>query len=447
MKRFRFYAILLAMVTIVACSDDFEPLLIPDLETDAVEFAYEGGEQTFVLESNELWSVGDVPEWLTVKVIDAPETRAQSISYEKGKKAITITVKENPTYKERTAELKMVSVSGAMLKLEVTQEKKPELLGYWILSEGYSGSEDSELAWYDVNTKKLEQKQFLARNAHKLGDTGNGIKIYGSKMYVVITGKGFTPETTADNSYIEVIHPITGKSIKRIPFTDSKGMPAKPRNIIFEGGHGYISSYSNEVVRLDTATLTLDKHTALTGILPEGLTYNNGKIYVCNGGQGAGNNISVVDIETMKETKVITTAYNPNHIVTASNGDMYFNTDFPAYKLYKLTAANEAVTEVPGVSVADLAYSNNNIYTAYFDWNSFSGEVSQFNIATATATKLNLDLGSPEYHIGTINGSDLLYLTGQAGDNVIVFDPATKVIKDAFKTGIPGGSGLVAVYR
>lgn len=110
MKRFRFYALLVAMVTFVACSDDFVPVLVTDLETDTFEFTSEGGEQSFILETNEQWSVSQVPEWITVKVTDDPVTRSESTSYEKGKKAILVAVKENPNYKDRSAELLMTLI-------------------------------------------------------------------------------------------------------------------------------------------------------------------------------------------------------------------------------------------------------------------------------------------------------------------------------------------------
>ena len=337
----------------------------------------------------------------------------------------------------------------------IDKDKEPEFAGYWILSEGYSGQENSELAWYDVTKNEVAKKQFTVINGKPLGDTANELKLYGSKMYIVVTGGGFTPETSNDNSYIEVINPIDGKSIKRIPFGNEDGTPAKPRRIIFEGGYGYISSYSNEVVRLDTATLTLDKHAVLSGILAEGLTFNSGNIYVCNGGQGEDNKISVVDIETMKETDVIVTAKNPNKIVSVSNSDIYFNTDYPDYKLYKLIINKEnspKITEVPEISVADMTYINNNIYASFSDWEASAGEINQISTKTATSTKFNLDYESvnmsamKEYHIGTINGSDKLYVTG-TDEEVVIFDPATKEIKHAFKTGTPGGNSVVAVYK
>ena len=447
MKKFRFYAIVIAMVTFAACSDDdFESILTTDLETGAMIFAAEGGEQTFVLESNEKWFVSGLTDWLSVEVKDLEEVAVRSGSYTEGRKEVTVVVEANVENEIRTVELILSTLNGKMVKLTVTQEKQIVLAGYWILSEGYTGQGNAELAWFDITENKVLEKQFSALNKKPLGDTGNQLALYGSKMYVVVTGAGFTTDTSSDNSYIEVINPYDGKSIKRIPFKNVEGTPAKPRNIIFEGGYGYVSSYSNEVVRLDTVSLTLDEHTALSGTMAEGLTYNNGSLYICNGGQGADNKISVVNVENMKETKVISTAYNPNHIVSVSNGEIYFNTDWPEYKLYKLTIADEEVTEVPGLSVADLTFSNNNIYTSFYDWDTSKGSVNELNIATSEVTELNLELGSSEYHIGTINGSDLLYLTGM-GDDIVIFDPATKEIKHSFSTGVPGGSDVVAVYK
>ena len=549
MKRFRFYAILIAMITVVACSDDFVPELTTDLQEDTFMFSSDGGQQTFVLESNEQWSVGDLPNWISVSVVDAPATRG---SFEKGRKSVTISVTENPDYEERTAELTMMSISGEMAKLTIKQEqkaklitdlesnlisftheggeqsflletneewsisvlpswltvtvkefkdsetrsvsyesgkkevvfsakenddnesrkaqvvltsvkgitielqieqaKKPKLAGYWILSEGYAGSNNAEMAWFDVSTGEILKKQFKALNGTELGDTGNALKMYGSKMYAVITGPNWSDDSEDNLSYIEVIDPKTGKSIKRIQFKTADGVAAKPRNIVFDGGKGYISSYSNEVVRLDTASLELDAHAILSGTLAEGLTINDGKIYVCNSGQGQDNKISVVDIQSMTETGVITTAMNPTGIVSAGSGVLYFNTNYPDYVLYKLTLDNEEITEIPGVNVAEMTYLNGNIYTSLFDWNTYMGEIYKFNTATEEVTPVNLDLkgaGIPmlmEYKIGTINNSDYLFISGM-GQDVVIFDSNTLEIKHALQTGVANASGVVAVYN
>ena len=253
MKRFRLYAILIAMVTFVACSDDdFESIITTDLGTETLKFSADGGEQTFVLNSNDKWFVSDLPEWLSVEVKDLEEVATRSGSYTEGKKEVTVVAEANLENEIRKAELILSTLNGKMVKLTVTQERQLALAGYWILSEGSMNSNNSELAWFDIDENKVLEKQFSALNKKPLGDTGNQLTLYGSKMYVIVSGGGFTTETSNDNSYIEVINPDDGNSIKRIPFKNVEGTPAKPRKIIFEDGYGYISSYSNEVVRLDT---------------------------------------------------------------------------------------------------------------------------------------------------------------------------------------------------
>lgn len=425
--------------------------LLTDLESNELNFSYRGGQHSFLLESNEEWTINDIPSWLSVSVIDVEEVDVRSTSYESGEKEITITAEVNSQFETRSAEITLTSLKNQTIILEVVQEKKPELVGYWILSEGYAGSDNSEIAWFDNATGILTKKHFKTINGTTLGDTGNALKIYGSKMYAVISGSGFGANTPHGTSYIEVIDPKNGKSIKRIQFTNTGGDAAKPRNIIFEGGFGYITSYSNELVRLDTLTLEFDSRAALSGKLAEGLAYSNGYIYVCNSGQGEDNKISVVNTETMEETKIITSPMNPTGIVATSSGEIYFNTNYPEYKLYKLTE-DDNYEELQGLSVADMIYTNNNIYTSSFDWGTYMGEVNQFNTTTHTHTKLGLDLKSVgidmlmEYHIGTINESDDLYLSGM-GQDVIIFDPATLEIKHAFQTGVANGSGVVAVYK
>lgn len=451
MKKLISLAILCASIILVSCSDDFEPQLTTTLETETLTFGFEGGSETFDLESNEVWSVSDTPDWIFVNVKDK-ESATRSTAYVAGKKTVSIIVTRNEEYIARNIDITLSSLSGKIVKLSVEQRQKPELMGYWILSEGYAGQGNAELAWFDISSGQLINKQFLASNGTKLGDTGNDLKIYGSKMYCVVTGPGFGATATEGTNYIEVINPANGKSIKRIPFTNSKGAAAKPRSIVFENGKGYISSYSNEVVRLDTATLSLDAFATLSGTLAEGLAINDSKIYVCNSGQGTDNKISVVDIEKMQEVKVITTPKNPTGIISATKGELFFNTNYPDYKLYKLTANPESIEEVKGVSAANITFTNNSVYSCSFDWTTYEGVTNRYNLATNKASILDLDLESHgirllmEYKIGAINDVEDIFISGM-GQDVVIYNPVIKEIKYTFKTGVANGSGVVAYFK
>jgi len=444
--------ILLSLLIFVSCDNEepFEPLFITDLETETLSFPTSGGVHTFELESNENWSIGELPDWILVKVEDN-ELSARSTTYADGKKIITLTVSPNTLNTARTAEVVIASASGTTIRLSITQQKKPELAGYWILSEGYANSNNSELAWYDAATGVLAQKQFAALNKIPLGDTGNDLEIYGSKMYCVITGPGFGATATEGSSYIEVINPATGESIQRILFTDGEGNPAKPREILFDKGKGYVSSYSNEVVRIDTASLTIDEHVSLSGTLAEGLTLHEGKIYVCNSGQGADETISVVDIETMKETALLTVETNPTGIISAG-GKLFYNTNYPAYQLFQLSVPGGTYTAVEGVSAAAMTCHNQMIYSCSFDWDTYEGVVNAVDPETEEVSTILLDMEKygismlMEYKIGGINGAEDIFISGM-GQDVLIVNPITKTIQHTFKTGVANGSGVVAYYK
>lgn len=450
MKKINLLAVLIIAVLWVGCSDDFEPLFESSLDQEEMVFSYEGGEQLFQLESNEQWSVEGLTDWvqLTVKDVEATTTRS---SYDKGLKEITVVVQPNEKYESRSATILLQSPSKE-LTFVVTQAKKPELMGYWILSEGYAGQGNAELGWYDVKNDELKTKQFEAINGMKLGDTANELKLYGSKMYCLVSGPGFGTDTPEGEAYVEVLNPQTGESIKRIVFTNKDGVTAKPRNIVFEGSKAYITSYMNEVVRLDTATLTLDAHVSLSGTLAEGLAYHNDKLYICNSGQGEDNKISVVDIESMKEVDIITTAMNPTGIVSVSDNQLFFNTNYPEYELYSLSSDNNAITKIENVRAGDVAFAGDNVYSCFYDWGTYSGASYVYNLSSKTGSELDLDLkgaGIPmimEYHMSAINGSDDIYLSGM-GQDVVIIDGNTQQVKHAFKMGVANGTGVVAVYN
>lgn len=445
----------LVLIFFASCEKDeqFNPVFTTDLETESISFPNEGGSHSFELESNEDWSVGELPDWILAQVKDnGPSTR--STSYADGKKIVSLHVSPNPDHAARSAKLIMTAASGKTIELAINQGKKPELAGYWILSEGYAGRNNSELAWYDAATGELHKKQFIAINGKPLGDTGNDLQVYGSKMYCVVTGPGYGAVVTEEGgSYIEVVNPATGESIKRIPFTDAEGNEAKPRHIIFDGGKGYISSYSNEVVRIDTATLSIDAHATLTGgTLAEGLTLNSGKIYVCNSGQGEDETISVVDIATMEEVDVITTAKNPTGIVSAGEGKIFFNTNYPDYRVYQLSTTDKTITEVKNVNASILTFHNNRIYGCSFDYSTYEGDIYEINPGTEGVSKLLLDMEAwgirmlMEYKVGGINGSENIFISGM-GDDVLIVNPDAKTIKHAFRTGIANACGVVAYYK
>ncbi|MCX2449904.1 hypothetical protein OQX61_01355 [Pedobacter sp. PLR] len=220
-------------------------------------------------------------------------------------------------------------LSLSACKKDQLPEIQPSALtttGVYVLNEGaYSAGGPSTISYYQIGTKKLDNDYFRTQNGIALGANANDLKQYGSKMYCVITGT----TASAKDSYLEVISIATGKSLKRIPFSDDKG-GYMPRNIVFNKNKAYISGYDGKLTKLDTASLTIDSRLLVGGAL-EQLAIVNNKIYVTNSmhiffPSPTNSSVSVVDLNTFSKLKEITTALNPTAIFATSTGDLFVQT-------------------------------------------------------------------------------------------------------------------------
>lgn len=187
----------------------------------------------------------------------------------------------------------------------------------WILSEGSFNQNNSTLVHYDVEAEKLTRDYFRSVNNRGLGDTGNDMLVYGSKLYIVVNV----------SSTIEVLNAATGTSIAQISMKQEDGSPKQPRQIATHGGKVYVTSYDDTVTRIDTASLTIDG-TIQVGLDPEGIVIQNNKLYVANSGglnflNGYDNTVSVIDIATFKEEKRIEVGTNPANLDADNRGNIY----------------------------------------------------------------------------------------------------------------------------
>lgn len=190
-----------------------------------------------------------------------------------------------------------------------------ERKGIYVLSEGLFNRNNSSLTYYDFGTKELAPDLFNKANARSLGDTGNDIKVYGSKMYVVVNV----------SSTLEILNARTAVSLKKIDLKDgAKGR--QPRYIVFNKNKAYISSYDGTVAVLDTASMAVEKYITV-GRNPEQMAIANGKLYVANSGgldyPNYDKTVSVIDLNTLAETKKITVVENPRGVFADKYGDIY----------------------------------------------------------------------------------------------------------------------------
>src|SRR5690606_6230098 len=155
----------------------------------------------------------------------------------------------------------------------------------------------SELSYFDLQTSKMQNDFFITANPNtKLGSLANDIGIYGSKMYITVDG----------SNKVEVTDATTGKIIKTID-----NIITKPRFVAFYGNHAFVSSYTDKVFAIDTATFAIQE--IEVGRTPEQLVTSGDKIFVTNSGWADyyfnggvhDNTVSVIDGKTLKVIKTI----------------------------------------------------------------------------------------------------------------------------------------------
>lgn len=192
---------------------------------------------------------------------------------------------------------------------------KAERKGIYVLCEGLFNANNTSLTYYNYDDKKLITDQFSSVNGRGLGDTGNDIKIYGSKMYIVVNV----------SSTLEIVDPQTGASIKKLDLKENN-VGRQPRYITFNSNKAYISNFDGTVAVLDTASMEIEQYIKV-GRNPEQMAISNGKLYVANSGgldyPNYDNTVSVIDLNTLKETKKITVVENPRGVVADQYGDVY----------------------------------------------------------------------------------------------------------------------------
>jgi YVTN family beta-propeller protein len=230
--------------------------------------------------------------------------------------------------------------------------------GIYVLNQGIANDNNSTMSFYNYTNKQVTADIFSSINGRGLGDTGNDIEIYGSKMYIVVN----------ISSTIEVVDAKTSKSIKQISLVNG-AVAREPRDIVFYQNNAYITSYDGTVAVMDTSSLTISKYITV-GSSPEELAVANGKLYVANSGgldyPNYDNTVSVIDLTTLAVTKTITVVINPVDVVADSNGNVYV-LSFGNYgsipsSLAVIDDNTDAVKSQTNFDAGYMAIQGNNLY-------------------------------------------------------------------------------------
>lgn len=254
------------------------------------------------------------------------------------------------------------------------------ILGMYVLNEGNMGSNKASIDYLDLDENKPTvhylRNIYSERNPNvvkELGDVGNDIKIYGSKLWIVVNVSNKVEVATAD-------------SCKRITQINIPNC----RYLAFKDGFAYVSSYVGPVKFDKDAPLgmvykvdTVDfkkKDSVVVGYQPEELCIVDNKLYVANsGGYRAPNydhTLSEIDLATLKEIRKIKVGLNPHHCQVDHYGQIWVTSrgnynDVPSriYRLYKGRNQLYEVMDSIDTPVSGLSIVGDSLYYYGTAWN------------------------------------------------------------------------------
>ena len=202
--------------------------------------------------------------------------------------------------------------------------------GLYILNEGNMGSNRCTLDYLDLSgtdsTIHYYRNIYAERNTStvkELGDVGNDIGIYGSKLWIVVNC----------SNKVEVCEARSTRRLGQVNIDNC-------RYLAFDGGFAYVSSYAGPVQVAENCplgrvykvdTLTLQKvDSVVVGYQPEEMAIVDGKLYVANSGGYRvplyDNRIMVIDLTTFQVIKEIEVDVNLHRLLADSHGQLWVST-------------------------------------------------------------------------------------------------------------------------
>lgn len=252
--------------------------------------------------------------------------------------------------------------------------------GLYLLNEGNMGSNKCSLDFYDFATGVYTRNIYPERNptvVKELGDVGNDIQIYGSRLYVVVNC----------SNKVEVLNAQTGVRIGQVDIPNC-------RYVRFAQGKAYVSSYvgpvslskgdavRGAVYEVDTASLAIDR-ICQVGYQPDELEIMDDSIYVCNSGgymvPDYERTVSVIDRETMTEVRTIDVDINLHRIRKDGHGRLWVSSrgdyaDVPS-NLYLLgpSTSNPAIHVIDTLDVpcSNMAIRGDSLFFIATEWSSY----------------------------------------------------------------------------
>lgn len=278
--------------------------------------------------------------------------------------------------------------------------------GLYVLCEGNMGSNKARLDYMNMQSGTYYSNWYGAQNpkqVKELGDVGNDIKQYGSRMYAVINC----------SHKVEVMD-MRGRYIGQVNLPNC-------RYVAFADGKMYVSAYVGSVVdadmkgsvyEVDTMTLQVLREVKV-GHQPDELCVLGDKIYVCNSGGYLTNRydstLSVIDRSSMTELRKINVGLNPNRVRVDRMGRLWVccQGNYGSRKPQVCIVESEQVVRRIDMSCSNIDISGE---TAYI-MDTESKRLRRFSTVDYSEQSKSIDLSSYEHPYGLLVTTDAIYIT------------------------------------
>lgn len=252
--------------------------------------------------------------------------------------------------------------------------------GFYLVNEGNMGSNKCSLDYMDYFTGLYSRNIYAEKNptvVKELGDVGNDIGIYGSKLYVVVNC----------SHKVEVMDAKTGVRIGQVDIPNC-------RYVRFHRGSAYVSSYvgpvridpdapKGAVYRVDTLSLAVTGKVTV-GYQPEEMDIIDDYMYVANsGGYRAPDydkTVSVIQLIDFKQVQQIPVGINLHRLKKDKYKKLWVTSrgnyeDIPS-RLFvmekKSGSDNMKVTDTIPVACSNMAFYGDSLYYYATEWNNFT---------------------------------------------------------------------------
>ncbi|MCM1110987.1 MAG: hypothetical protein NC336_07265 [Clostridium sp.] len=253
--------------------------------------------------------------------------------------------------------------------------------GFYLVNEGNMGSNKCTLDYFDYMTGLYARNFYAERNPtviKELGDVGNDIGIYGSKLYVVVNC----------SHKVEVLDARSGVRLGQIDIPNC-------RYVRFHRGRAYVSSYVGPVLidpdapkgavfEVDTASLAVTRKVSV-GYQPEEMEIVDDYMYVANSGgyrvPDYDNTVSVIQMIDFKQIRQIPVGINLHRIRRDSQGKLWVSSrgnyeDIPSrlFVLDRRSGYSEmSVADTLDIPCSNMAIRGDSLYFYSTEWSNFLG--------------------------------------------------------------------------